>query len=119
LLRIRNNYLNDDDLSNDFPGDLAGARVLVAGAGITGVSAARFLAELGAEVTVTDSSSIRLETLAATPLANVVRLAVELDGPPPATDLVVTSPGLRPDAPVLMAAHRAGVPVIGDVTLAR
>jgi UDP-N-acetylmuramoylalanine--D-glutamate ligase len=123
LLRISDNYfsgdLSHDDLSDEFPGDLAGARVLVAGAGITGVSAARFLAELGAEVTVTDTSPIALETLAATPLAGVVRLAVDLDGPPPATDLVVTSPGLRPDAPVLVAAHRAGVPVIGDVTFAQ
>ncbi|MGH7746315.1 MAG: Mur ligase family protein, partial [Candidatus Dormibacteria bacterium] len=104
---------------DNFPGDLASARVLVAGAGITGVSAARFLAELGADVTVTDSSPTQLDTLAATPLAAVVRLAADLGVLPPRTDLVVTSPGLRPDAPVLVAAHRAGVPVIGDATLAR
>jgi UDP-N-acetylmuramoylalanine--D-glutamate ligase len=98
--------------------DLVGARVLVTGARVTGLSAARFLAELGAQVTVTDSSPSQLETAAAAPLNGAVRLVAGLEAPPPGTDLVVTSPGLRPDTPVLVAAKRAGVPVIGDVTLA-
>jgi UDP-N-acetylmuramoylalanine--D-glutamate ligase len=102
-----------------FSGDLAGARVLVAGARVTGMSAARVLAELGAEVTVTDSSPAQLAALAATPLKSAVRLTVGLTAPPPGTDLVVTSPGFRPDVPLLVAAQRTGVPVIGDVTLAR
>jgi UDP-N-acetylmuramoylalanine--D-glutamate ligase len=102
-------------------GDLTGARVLVAGARVTGVSAARMLTELGAEVTVTDSSPAQLQALAGFPWGQggAVRLAAGLDVPPPGTDLVVTSPGFRPDAPLMVAAHRAGVPVIGDVTLAR
>src|SRR5690606_35287510 len=33
-------------------------------------------------------------------------------------DLVVTSPGWRPDQPVLAAALEAGIPVIGEVELA-
>jgi UDP-N-acetylmuramoylalanine--D-glutamate ligase len=98
--------------------DLVGARVLVTGARVTGVSAARFLAELGAQVTVTDSAPSQLQAVAATPLNGVVQLVAGLEAPPPGTDLVVTSPGLRPDAPVLVAAQRTGVPVIGDVTLA-
>ncbi|MBV8995978.1 MAG: UDP-N-acetylmuramoyl-L-alanine--D-glutamate ligase [Pseudonocardiales bacterium] len=99
--------------------DLVGARVLVAGARVTGMSAARFLADLGAQVTVTDSAPSQLQALAATPLNGAVQLVAGLEAPPPGTDLVVTSPGLRPDAPMLVAAQRAGVPVIGDVTLAR
>jgi UDP-N-acetylmuramoylalanine--D-glutamate ligase len=99
--------------------DLVGARVLVTGARVTGLSAARFLVDLGARVTVTDSSASQLETVAATPLKHAVQLVPGLQAPPPGTDLVVTSPGLRPDTPVLVAAKRAGVPVIGDVTLAR
>jgi UDP-N-acetylmuramoylalanine--D-glutamate ligase len=74
------------------------------------------LAELGAEVTITDSSSSQL---AATTMPSGVRLIAGLAAPPPGTDLVVTSPGLRPDAALLVAAQRTGVPVIGDVTLAR
>ena len=103
---------------DNFPASLVGARVLVTGARVTGASAARLLADLGAEVTVTDSSPTQLQALAATPLSGALRLVTGLAAPPPGTDLVVTSPGLRPDAPVLVAAHRAGVPVIGDVTLA-
>ncbi|MGH3856347.1 MAG: UDP-N-acetylmuramoyl-L-alanine--D-glutamate ligase, partial [Pseudonocardiaceae bacterium] len=52
------------------------------------------------------------------PLTRAVRLAAELAAPPPGTDLIVTSPGLRPAHPLLVAARRTGVPVIGDVTLA-
>ncbi|MGH3823711.1 MAG: UDP-N-acetylmuramoyl-L-alanine--D-glutamate ligase, partial [Pseudonocardiaceae bacterium] len=104
---------------DNFPSDLVGARVLVVGARVTGSSAARLLAELGADVTVTDSAPSQLQALAATPLPGAVRLAADLAAPPLGTDLVVTSPGLRPDAQVLVAARRAGVPVIGDVTLAR
>jgi UDP-N-acetylmuramoylalanine--D-glutamate ligase len=98
---------------------LAGARVLVAGARVTGVSAARALAELGAIVTITDSSPAQLEALASSSVQTPGQLAVGLAAPPRGTDLVVTSPGFRPDAPLMVAAHQAGVPVIGDVTLAR
>ncbi|MGH3872291.1 MAG: Mur ligase family protein, partial [Pseudonocardiaceae bacterium] len=96
-------------------GDLAGARVLVAGARVTGVSAARVLAELGAVVTVTDSAPAQLDALA----GGALQRAVGLVAPPPGTDLVVTSPGFRPDAPLMLAAQRAGVPVVGDAALAR
>ncbi|MBD4391822.1 UDP-N-acetylmuramoyl-L-alanine--D-glutamate ligase, partial [Xanthomonas citri pv. citri] len=40
----------------------------------------------------------------------------EVDGA--AADLVVTSPGWRPDQPLLMAAHAAGLPIWSDVELA-
>lgn len=100
-------------------GGLSGARVLVAGARVTGISAARALAELGAEVTVTDSAPTQLAALTAVLRTSAVRVAAGLVAPPPGTDLVVTSPGLRPDDPLLLAAQHTSVPVIGDVTLAR
>ncbi|HET9256608.1 MAG TPA: UDP-N-acetylmuramoyl-L-alanine--D-glutamate ligase [Pseudonocardiaceae bacterium] len=103
----------------NFPASLVGAQVLVTGARVTGASAARLLTELGAEVTVTDSSPAQLQALAAKAREGAPRLAADLQIPPPGTDLVVTSPGLRPDTPVLLAARAAGIPVIGDVTLAR
>lgn len=95
--------------------EVVGAPVLVAGAGRSGVAAARALLDLGAKVTVTDR---------ATP-AGVAALAdrgavVEpgLAAPPPGTTLVVTSPGWRPDSPLLQAAIRVGIPVVGEVELA-
>ncbi|MBO0848638.1 MAG: UDP-N-acetylmuramoyl-L-alanine--D-glutamate ligase, partial [Pseudonocardia sp.] len=41
-----------------------------------------------------------------------------LTEPPAGTELVVTSPGWRPDAPLLSAAARAGIEVIGEPELA-
>ncbi|MBN6041555.1 UDP-N-acetylmuramoyl-L-alanine--D-glutamate ligase [Amycolatopsis sp. 195334CR] len=94
--------------------ELAGRRVLVAGAGVTGKSVVTALLGLGAEVTVTDGNAERLAALDGLGAA----LAPGLTAPPEGTALVVTSPGWRPTAPLLVAAEAAGVEVIGDVELA-
>ncbi|MBA8823417.1 UDP-N-acetylmuramoylalanine--D-glutamate ligase [Saccharopolyspora lacisalsi] len=94
-----------------------GRRVLVAGAGVSGRSAAEALLATGAVVTVTDASSDRLAALASL-RSQGAELVVGLTEPPVGTDLVVTSPGWRPDAPLLTAAARAGVEVIGEIELA-
>ncbi|GAB3682844.1 UDP-N-acetylmuramoyl-L-alanine--D-glutamate ligase [Saccharopolyspora tripterygii] len=94
-----------------------GLRVLVAGAGVSGRSAAEALLAAGAEVTVTDGSADRLAALASLE-AQGARLVAGLETPPEDTDLVVTSPGWRPDAPLPAAAAAAGVEVIGEVELA-
>ncbi|MGC7100513.1 UDP-N-acetylmuramoyl-L-alanine--D-glutamate ligase [Amycolatopsis lurida] len=94
--------------------ELAGRRVLVAGAGVTGKSVVTALLGLGAEVTVTDGNAERLAELDGLGAA----LAPGLTEPPEGTALVVTSPGWRPTAPLLVAAAAAGVEVIGDVELA-
>jgi UDP-N-acetylmuramoylalanine--D-glutamate ligase len=93
-----------------------GSPVLVAGAGVTGVPTARALLDLGARVTVTDGNEPRLRALGeALPEVEIV---LGLDTPPAGTTLVVTSPGWRPTAPLLVNAAAAGVEVIGDVELA-
>lgn len=96
--------------------------VVVAGIGVSGFAAADALIELGARVTVIDErdgESEReraniLEILGAT-----VRLGAgstaSLPGEP---GLVVTSPGWRPDAPILTEAAARDVPVWGEVELA-
>lgn len=93
----------------------AGRNILVAGAGISGVAAAEVLLRRGARVTVTDrvesARTDALRLLGAT-------VACGLDEPPAGTDLVVTSPGWRPDHPLLRAAASADVEVIGEVELA-
>ncbi|MDQ3403782.1 MAG: UDP-N-acetylmuramoyl-L-alanine--D-glutamate ligase, partial [Actinomycetota bacterium] len=89
----------------------AGQRVLVTGAGVAGRSVALALRGMGAHVTVTDAKADRLAELADTG----IDVAVGLTEPPDGTDLVVTSPGWRPDSPVLAA---SAVEVIGDVELA-
>jgi UDP-N-acetylmuramoylalanine--D-glutamate ligase len=90
-----------------------GASALVAGAGTSGAAAARVLRDLGATVTVVDSSEERAEALREQGFA-----VVDTAEPPPGTSFVVTSPGWRPDAPLLVASRAAGLEVLGEVELA-
>ncbi|WP_181777686.1 UDP-N-acetylmuramoyl-L-alanine--D-glutamate ligase [Amycolatopsis pittospori] len=99
--------------------ELAGRHVLVAGAGVTGRSVVPVLRELGARVTVTDGNAERLAELEGQLGQNHgAELVPGLTEPPEGIELVVTSPGWRPTAPLLVAAAEAGVEVIGDVELA-
>ncbi|GAA2117103.1 UDP-N-acetylmuramoyl-L-alanine--D-glutamate ligase [Kitasatospora saccharophila] len=98
----------------------AGLPVVVAGLGLSGISAARVLHGLGARVTVVDGGDGPGLAAKAAPLVEqgvTVRLG---DGAtlPAGTALVVTSPGWAPDSPLFAAADAAGVPVWGDVELA-
>ncbi|MEC3977667.1 UDP-N-acetylmuramoyl-L-alanine--D-glutamate ligase [Amycolatopsis sp. H20-H5] len=94
--------------------NLAGTRVLVAGAGVTGKSVVPVLVGLGALVTVTDAKPDRLTELEGLG----AELVPGLTEPPEGTQLVVTTPGWRPTAPLHVAAAAAGIEVIGDVELA-
>ena len=112
--------------------DWAGLRVLVTGLGVTGFAAADALIQHGAQVTVLDAGSggERQETQAGILGilgADVRRGAEHVAGWPAAgggddadleVDLVVTSPGWRPDHPVLTGAADRGVPVWSEVELA-
>jgi UDP-N-acetylmuramoylalanine--D-glutamate ligase len=111
----------------DGAADWSGLKVVVAGLGVSGFAAADALHERGAEVVAVDGAVPE----ASTPLAERsrildilgvdVRLGPEhVSGMPRgwAPDLVVTSPGWRPDQPLLTDATRAGVPVWGEVELA-
>ena len=90
--------------------------MLVAGAGITGRAVLATLQPLGARATLTDDSPTALQHYAQSGVAIVdPAVAVERIAD---HDLVVTSPGFPPTAPVLQAAADAGVPVWGDVELA-
>jgi len=96
--------------------DLAGAAVLVAGARVTGRAILAALTPLGARATLTDDSPSALTAFAQNGVAvidpaNAAEKIAEFD-------LVVTSPGLPPTAPVLVAAAAAGIQVWGDVELA-
>ncbi|MFF1923816.1 UDP-N-acetylmuramoyl-L-alanine--D-glutamate ligase [Streptomyces sp. NPDC058221] len=100
--------------------DWQGKHVTVAGLGVSGIPAARVLHGLGAVVTVVnDGDDARSRTQAAELEAQGI--AVRLgDGAtlPASTELIVTTPGWKPDKPLFAAAAEAGVPVWGDVELA-
>ena len=98
------------------------ATVVVAGLGTSGFAAADGLLDLGAHVVVLDESDNPANTEKATVLEMLdatVRLGPGATATLPAeADLVVTSPGWRPSAPLLAQAALRGVPVWGEVELA-
>lgn len=101
--------------------DLAGRHVTVAGLGVSGVPAARALRGLGASVTVVNGSDGEKQRAEAAELEALGGVTVRLgdgDTLPGGTELVVTTPGWKPDSPLFRAAAEAGVPVWGDVELA-
>ncbi|MER5728106.1 UDP-N-acetylmuramoyl-L-alanine--D-glutamate ligase [Streptomyces sp. NPDC002138] len=97
-----------------------GKNITVAGLGVSGISAARALAGLGAVVTVVDGGDSEGHRARAAELGELgisVRLG-DADALPEGTELVVTSPGWKPGSPLFAAAAAAGVDVVGDVEIA-
>lgn len=100
--------------------DWGSANVVVAGLGVSGFAAADGLMSLGAKITVLDESEAYADKATLLEHLDVtVRLGkgatAEL---PPGTDLVVTSPGWRPTAPLLRQAAAQNIPVWGETELA-
>lgn len=107
--------------------DWSGLRVLVTGISVTGFSVADTLIELGARVVVVDGKDTeetreRADTLRIVGAADILLGAEHteelplIDGQSP--ELVITSPGWPPHAPLLSAARAAGIPIWGEVELA-
>nr|WP_194956646.1 UDP-N-acetylmuramoyl-L-alanine--D-glutamate ligase [Aeromicrobium phoceense] len=100
-----------------------GVRAVVAGFGVSGFAAADTLNHLGASVVVLDESEGDDHRREQAHLLEVLGADVRL-GPgttaslPGDVDLVVTSPGWRPSAPLLTEAAGRGIPVWGEVELA-
>jgi UDP-N-acetylmuramoylalanine--D-glutamate ligase len=101
-----------------------GVRVVVAGFGVSGSAAADNLLFLGADVVALDESeTLGADRLEKAELLRVLGAEIRL-GPgqtmtlPDEVDLVVTSPGWRPSAPLLVQAAARSVPVWGEVELA-
>ena len=90
--------------------------VLVTGAGVSGLGAAKLLTQLGVAHAVADDNATGRTTLHETtgsPTLTTAEAAARLGE----FATVVTSPGWRPDTPLLVAAAEAGLEVIGDVEL--
>ena len=105
---------------------LAGKTALVVGLGpLSGVAAAKALARAGAEVIVNDARdadalTAQIDALRADDLAHAYDFVVgshpvELAG---RVDLVILSPGVPYDLPLLAASRAAGVATIGELELA-
>jgi len=100
----------------------AGVRAVVAGMGVSGFAAADNLTHQGAHVIALDESvagdrgekGTLLEILGADVRLGPGSTAVLPDD----VDVVVTSPGWRPSAPLLAQAKERGIPIWGEVELA-
>ena len=92
--------------------------MVVVGAARSGIAAAELLHQRGARVVLTE----RREDFDQASALKSAGIDVELGGHSQATfeqaDLVVTSPGVPPEEPSLVAARRRGVEVIGELELA-
>ncbi len=101
--------------------DFNNQRVLVMGLGKTGQAAARYFYRRGAQVTVSDhGDTASLQTLGASLRAEGLR--VELGAHRPASfmeaQLIILSPGVPHELPILQAARAQGIPVVGEIEFA-
>jgi UDP-N-acetylmuramoylalanine--D-glutamate ligase len=98
--------------------DVEGQRVTVVGAARSGIAAAELLAQRGARVTLSDA---RPEVPEAERLREA-NVRLELGGHQQTTftnaNLLVLSPGIPLDQPMVRAARDQGVPAIGEIELA-
>ena len=97
-------------------------KVLIVGLGKSGLSAARWLATQGANVTVSEQKEAR--TFDAALRQEILELGIELETGPhreetfKASEMIVISPGVPIDLEPLLAAKEMGIPVIGELELA-
>jgi UDP-N-acetylmuramoylalanine--D-glutamate ligase len=112
--------VNPDDLGRHDSWE--GVRAVVAGFGVSGFAAADNLNHLGAQVTALDESEAGDRPEKAE-LLEVLGADVRLGAGttltlPDDVDLLVTSPGWKPTAPLLAQARERGIPIWGEVELA-
>ena len=100
--------------------DWSAAHVVVAGIGVAGFACADQLLHLGARVTVVDAADGERQRERAD-ILGVVGAQIRLgngDDLPQGADVLVVSPGLSPNSPIIRAAQDQGVPVWGELELA-
>lgn len=98
---------------------LKGRSVLVAGGRVSGLATVAPLQALGADVLVTDSDAGALIKAEALGVGGILQDDLLVDGERfEQIALVVTSPGFRPDSPILAAAAAHDIPIWGDIELA-
>ncbi|MDH7516018.1 MAG: UDP-N-acetylmuramoyl-L-alanine--D-glutamate ligase [Bacteroidota bacterium] len=101
------------------PDEIRRSRVSVIGAARSGVAAARLLKDLGTDVLVSEVNPEDSCPLAAE--LHALGIAAEFGGHSPRVfeaNLLVVSPGVPSDAPVLQDAARHGIPVVSEIELA-
>jgi UDP-N-acetylmuramoylalanine--D-glutamate ligase len=91
-----------------------GANVVVVGMARSGVAALELLIGKGARVAAVDVTPVNNERL----LQWGIEVQPQTEAAFGSADLIVLSPGVPADAPVIENARRRGIPIIGDLELA-
>lgn len=100
------------------PSPLDGKRSLLVGIlgyGEAGRDAAALLSRHGYKLRISDERSVSIDRGTVVDGVETGRHTVEFLSP---CDLVVTSPGVRPDAPIFGELHLAGIPVMSELEMA-
>ncbi|MDY0189790.1 MAG: UDP-N-acetylmuramoyl-L-alanine--D-glutamate ligase [Desulfuromonas sp.] len=103
--------------------NIVGKKIVVVGAGRSGLAVCRYAVMHGAQVVLSDSRTEQDLRTSGTALDDIVELVtLDLGGHSEAyftgADLIVISPGVKLTIAALAAARRVGVPVIGEIELA-
>ncbi len=98
--------------------DWSAQKVVVAGAGVTGIAVAKALASRGASVHIVDRTLDSDSTAREELVSMGYRADDDEIGAVVEASLVVVSPGWRPDAPIVQTAVALQVPVFGELDLA-
>ena len=102
--------------------EVAGKKVLVFGSGISGIGAVKLLEGQGADVILYDGNDKLDEKKLKENLGEASKARIILGGFPQELleelDLVILSPGVPTDLPVITAMHEKNIEVIGEVELA-
>lgn len=101
--------------------DLTGKKVLVMGAGISGVAVAKIAKKLGAVVSISDTkSAAQLSSISETLVNNGIQLVSGEQTEQLLTDvqMIIPSPGVSINHPLLQQALIQGIEVISEVELA-
>ncbi len=100
------------------PYDVSGRHVAVVGGGRSGLAASRLVTGRGGRVTLVDADTGLAERAELEALGVTLRLGPMGDEAPASIDLVIVSPGVPADVPLLQSARQRGVPVIGELEYA-
>ena len=117
-----------DQVVSDSPGNrsfdfsrIKGKRILVVGLGRTGLAAARFLSQTGAHVTVSDSrppADFQAQIQELVPAKVALELGRHSEDAFSRHDLIVVSPGVDVEQPLLREARERGIPLISEIEIA-
>jgi UDP-N-acetylmuramoylalanine--D-glutamate ligase len=100
--------------------DFKNKRVLIIGLGLSGVAAAKLLSDFKADVRITDSRDELdlVENIMQLPDGVTIETgrhsSVMIDG----VDMIVVSPGVSPDNPIITKAQGRNIPIISEIELA-